>query len=106
VTGSRKPLRNRALEICLRGVPDYADRFAELVEFGASLNGSIQILEWAKEYSSSNHAIFALLDRLAFRLCDAARSFYAHSSNHALAQAPKSHISRLRDLRVAILYYQ
>jgi hypothetical protein len=44
------------------------------VEFGAWLNGSIQILERAKEYRSSNQATAALLDRLARRFCDAARS--------------------------------
>jgi hypothetical protein len=63
-----KAVRNRALEICMRCVIDYADRFADLMEFGASLSGSIQILEWAKEYRSSNQAIAALPDRLAYRL--------------------------------------
>jgi hypothetical protein len=95
--GLSKAVRNRALEICLRGVPDYADRFAELMDFGASLNGTLQFLEWAKEYRSSSQPIAALTDRLAYRLCDVARSVYAHSTNHAVSQSDKSGTSRIRE---------
>jgi hypothetical protein len=58
----------------VRGAPAYADRFAELVEFGAWLNSSIQILERAREYRPSNQATAAPLGRLARRFCEAARS--------------------------------